>query len=152
MPVEENLRTMRNLLEAWNSHDVEQIRPFFHESFENHQMPFPPVIGLEAYLAHCKHWYEAFPDFTLEAKTLFGQNEFVCMEARGVGTRSGSFFGNEASGREEVNDATDIFEFEDGKILRERGYWDFSVVTGRPAPMAGGHENPASPFYFSGGR
>lgn len=147
MPVAKNLRAMRELIEAWNSHDVEQIRPFFHDRFENHQIPFPPVLGLEAYLVHCEHWFEAFPDFAIEAVTLFGQGELVCLETRGGGTRHGSFFGTEASSREELNYALDVFEFEDGKIVRERGYWDFSVVTGRPAPMADGHEDPTSPFY-----
>ena len=29
-----------------------------------------------------------------------------------------------------VNFAVDLLEFENGTIVRERGYWDFSVMTG----------------------
>lgn len=147
MPVEDNLRTVVWLIDAWNSHDRGRIRPFFHDDFENHQLPFPPVIGLAAYLEHCGHWFEAYPDFRIEAVTLFGEGELVCLESRGEGTRVHCFFGEEPSGRREVNFAIDVFEFEDGKIRRERGYWDFSVATGRPAPTAGGHTDPRSPFF-----
>lgn len=147
MPVEQNLRAIELLIDAWNSHDPERIRPFFHDDFENHQLPFPPVIGLAAYLDHCRHWFEAYPDFRIEAVTLFGQGDLVCLESRGEGTRVERFFGEEPSGQREVNFALDLFEFEDGKIRRERGYWDFSVATGQPAPTAGGHTDPRSAFF-----
>jgi predicted ester cyclase len=146
--VEENLRAVERLIEAWNSHDLERIRPFFHDDFENHQLPFAPVIGLSAYLEHCRRWFDAYPDFRIEAVSLFGQGELVCLESRGEGTRRGGFFGNEPSGRREVNFALDVLEFEDGRIRRERGYWDFSVATGGPAPMAGGHTDAASAFFL----
>jgi len=147
MSLESNLEAVRRLVDAWNSHDLDRIGGFFHEDFENHQLPFPPVMGRAAYLEHCRHWFEAYPDFRMEALSLFGQAELVCLESRGSGTRHGDFFGNEPSGRREVNYALDILEFRDGLIARERGYWDFSVATGRPAPRAGGHRDPASPFH-----
>jgi steroid delta-isomerase-like uncharacterized protein len=148
MPVEENLAAVRRLLDAWNSHDLERIGAFFHEDFVNHQLPFPPVVGRDAYLAHCAHWFAAYPDFWIEAVSLFGQGELVCLETRGGGTRRDGFFGTEPSGRTEVNCALDVLEFRDGLIAAERGYWDFSVYTGERAPMAGGHRDPASPFFL----
>lgn len=147
MSVAGNLDAMERLLEAWNSHDLDRIAQFFHPRFENHQLPFPPVIGRDRYLEHCAHWFAAFPDFWIEAVTLFGMDDRVCLESRGGGTRRGGFFGNAGSERVETVHACDVFEFEDGLIRRERGYWDFSVATGVPAPMAGGHAASAgSPF------
>jgi steroid delta-isomerase-like uncharacterized protein len=131
-----NVETVRQLIAAWNSHDLDRIARFFHDDFENHQAPLPPVIGLDAYLRHCEHWFTAFPDFTIEEVTLFGQDDLVCLESRGGGTRASDFFGYEASGGEEIVDACDVFWLRDGKIALERGYWDFSVATARLAPRA----------------
>jgi steroid delta-isomerase-like uncharacterized protein len=147
VPAEQNVAAVRRLLAAWNSHDLERIGAFFAEDFENHQLPFPPVVGRAAYLEHCRHWFQAYPDFALEALTLFGEGDIVCLETRGTGTRREAFFGNEASGRREANYALDLLEFRDGLIVHERGYWDFSVYTGEPAPTAGGHRDPRSPFF-----
>jgi predicted ester cyclase len=141
-----NIHAIRLLIEAWNSHDCGRIATFFHEDFENHQLPFAPIVGLPAYLEHCRHWFSAYRDFRIEVVTLFGELDLVCLESRGEGTRTGVFFGCEPSGTTEVNFALDVFEFRAGKVARERGYWDFSVATGRLAPMAGGHFHLRSPF------
>lgn len=147
MDVADNLDAMERLLKAWNSHDLDRIGRFFHPRFENHQLPLQPVIGRDRYLEHCAHWFSAFPDFRIEAVSLFGMGDRVCLESRGGGTRRGGFFGNDGSERVQIVHACDVFEFEDGLILRERGYWDFSVATGVAAPMAGGHgQNGGSPF------
>ena len=143
---EDNVQAVRRLVAAWNSHDLERIRRFFHQTFANHQLPFPPVVGLDAYLAHCRHWFSAYPDFRIEIVTLFGSDDLVCLETRAEGARRERFFGTEPSGAREVVHALDVLEFVDGKIIRQRGYWDFSVVTGEVAPMAGGHRDPTSPF------
>jgi predicted ester cyclase len=142
----DNLLRVRKLVEAWNSHDLERIGAFFHADFENHQLPLPPVIGRAAYLEHCRTWFAAYPDFRIEALTLFADGDLVCLESRATGTRAADFFGADPSGVPETNYALDLLEFRDGLIVRERGYWDYSVLTGRPAPRAGGHRDPRSPF------
>jgi predicted ester cyclase len=148
--LEENLLAAERLIDAWNSHDLKRIRVFFHADFENHQLPLPPVYGLEPYLDHCREWFRAYPDFSITVVTLFGQGELVCLESRAEGTRLGSFFGQPPTGLREVNFALDVLEFEGGLIRRERGYWDFSAATGFAAPMAGGHGDPRSPFAILG--
>jgi len=142
----DNFLRVHELVEAWNSHDLERVGAFFHADFENHQLPLPPVIGRAAYLEHCKAWFDAYPDFRIEVLTLFGDGDLVCLESRATGTRVADFFGAGASEVPETNYAVDLLEFRDGLIVRERGYWDYSVLTGRPAPSAGGHSDPRSPF------
>lgn len=146
MPTD-NVELVRQLIEAWNSHDLERIAGFFHADFENHQLPFEPVVGRDGYLEHCRRWFDAYPDFWIEPVTLFGHGELVCLESRGGGTRRSGFFGAEPDGRAAVNCACDVFEFRDGLIERERGYWDFSVYTGDRAPQAGGHGPSGSRFF-----
>ena len=125
---------IRGLLAAWNSQDLDRIEAFFHPDFENHQMPFEPVIGRDAYLEHCRHWFEAYDEFWMEEVSLVGGGGIACLESRGGGVRKGSFFGLAPSGEPEINHACDVFELRDGLIVMERGYWDFSLLTGAVAP------------------
>jgi len=126
--------TVRALVDAWNSHDVERICAFFHDDFENYQAPLPPVIGLHAYRRHLTEWFAAYPDLRLEIVTLFADGGRVCLETRAIGTPARPFFGVEAPcGRD--NRALDVLELRDGRVLRQRGYWDFSLWTGAPSPL-----------------
>jgi steroid delta-isomerase-like uncharacterized protein len=126
--------TVRALVEAWNSHDVERICAFFHDDFENHQAPLPPVIGLDAYRRHLGEWFAAYPDLRLEIVSLFCEGDLVCLETKATGTPAHTFFGVEAPhGRD--NRALDVLELRDGRVRRQRGYWDFSLWTGAPSPL-----------------
>ncbi len=127
--------TVRALVDAWNSHDVERICAFFHDDFENHQMPLPPVIGLDAYRRHLAEWFAAYPDLRIGIVTLFAEGDLVCLETEASGTPERSFYGVEPTpGRE--NRALDVLELRDGRVARQRGYWDFSLWTGAPSPLA----------------
>jgi predicted ester cyclase len=123
---------VRALVEAWNGHDVELICSFFHDDFENDQIPLPVVRGIDAYRDHLRHWFASYPDLRLEIVTLFAEGDLVCLETRGYGTPSGSFFESEPS-VPGINRALDILLLKDGKVWRERGYWDFSLWTGGEA-------------------
>jgi steroid delta-isomerase-like uncharacterized protein len=132
--VPEAAATVRALVDAWNSHDVERICAFFHEDFENHQAPLPPVIGLDAYRRHLGAWFAAYPDLRLEIVALFSEGDLVCLETSATGTPARSFFGVKTPhGRD--NRALDVLELRDGRVIRQRGYWDFSLWTGAPSPL-----------------
>jgi predicted ester cyclase len=127
---------VRALVDAWNGHDVERICAFFHPDFENDQAPLPIVRGLDAYREHLRRWFTAYPDLKLEIVTLFAEGDLVCLESKATGAAAGSFFGVEPERGGRANRALDILQLRDGKVWRQRGYWDFSLWTGRPAPGA----------------
>ena len=138
---ERSREVVRALVDAWNSHDVERICGFFHEDFENWQAPLPTVRGLDAYRAHLAHWFRAYPDLRLTIVTLFADGERVCLETSASGSRAAAaFFAADptANGEPGVNRALDVLELRDGKVWRERGYWDFSLFAGAPSPLLGG--------------
>jgi predicted ester cyclase len=128
--------TVRGLVDAWNSHDVERITAFFHDDFENWQLPIPTVRGLDAYRRHLRHWFAAYPDLHMEIATLFAEGDLVCLETYGTGTPEQSFFGT-STGVARENRALDVLELRDGKVWRQRGFWDFSLWTGAPSPLTG---------------
>jgi predicted ester cyclase len=128
-------QTLRAVVEAWNSHDVERILRLFHEDYENDQAPLPPMRGLAAYREHLERWFAAYPDLRVEILTLVAEGDTVCMEARLETVATGrGFFGEAPRGRRE-NRAMDVFVLREGKVWRQRGYWDFSLYTGRVAPV-----------------
>ncbi len=129
-------RLVRALVEAWNNHDVQRICAFFDHDFENEQVPLPAVRGLEAYREHLRTWFSAYPDLRLEIVTLFVEGDHVCLETRAVGAPRGSFFGVEPDGTARENRALDVLVVRDGRVWRQRGYWDFSLWTGRPSPLS----------------
>jgi ketosteroid isomerase-like protein len=127
---------VQNVVAAWNSHDVERICSFFHEDFENWQSPLPPVRGLASYREHLRTWFRAYPDLRLEIVTLFAEGELVCLETLASGSAAAPFFDVEPRAAAGVNRALDILVLRDGKIWRERGYWDFSLWAGEVSPLA----------------
>lgn len=127
---------VRALVDAWNSHDVERICAFFHEDFENDQIPLPVVRGLQAYRRHLRAWFAAYPDLRLDIETLFAEGDLVCLETRSVGSAIGPFYRVEPERGERVNRALDVLMLRDGKVWRQRGYWDFSLWTGQRTPLA----------------
>lgn len=122
------------LVEAWNSKDVDRICTFFHDDFENDQAPLPVVRGLAAYREHLQRWFDAYPDLRLKIVTLFSDGDLVCLETRATGSPRTAFYGVDAP-RRSVNRALDILELRNGKVWRQRGYWDFSLWTGHVSPL-----------------
>jgi predicted ester cyclase len=127
--------TLFAVCDAWNSHDLDRILALFHEDFVNDQQPLPVMHGLAAYREHLERWFEAYPTLRVEFLTVVAEGDTVCTEARLETEPVGAgFFGAPPEGRRE-NRAMDVFVLRDGKVWRQRGYWDFSLYTGRVSPL-----------------
>ena len=132
---------VRELVDAWNSHDVDRICAFMCDDFENWQAPIGTVRGVPAYRAHLERWFHAYPDLYLRIDTLFADGDLVCLETTATGTPSSSFFGVRSHPGKE-NRALDVLELRGGRVARQRGFWDFQAWTGMPAPQAQVDEEP----------
>lgn len=122
------------LVDAWNDHDLDAAADCVADAFENHQLPLGASVGRQPYLAHLRSWFEAYPDLRVEVRTCLAAGNIVCLEVIERGTRHGAFAGAPATGRPETFFGCDVFEVHDGRIAIQRGYWDYSVATGLPAP------------------
>lgn len=134
-------------VDALNAQDFAAVAACLAPDFENHQLPFGVIAGHEAYMAHLRKWYDAYPDLHVEVRSCFAVDGVVCLEVIEYGTRSGEFNGAPPSGELETYFGCDVLEVRDGLITIFRGYWDYSVATGLPAPRAGGHR-PEDSRYF----
>jgi steroid delta-isomerase-like uncharacterized protein len=135
------------LVAAWNAHDLDAAAACLHVDFENHQLPLGVTVGRDAYLDHLRRWFDAYRDLQVEVRSCLATADRVCIEVVERGTRSGEFQGLAPSGRPETYFGCDVFEVEEGLVTIQRGYWDFSVATGSPAPLAGGHGPGDSRFF-----
>jgi limonene-1,2-epoxide hydrolase len=145
----ESEAVVRRLVAAWNAHDFDAVASCLSIDFENHQLPLGVTIGRDRYLDHLAGWYRDFPDLQVELRACFGFAGTVCAEVRESGRRARprGDSGDESGGERETFFGCDLFEVRDGRIVVQRGYWDYSVATGRLAPLAGGH-GPGGSRYF----
>jgi steroid delta-isomerase-like uncharacterized protein len=73
--------------------------------------------------------FAAFPDFTFTIERVVAEGKFASVEWRASGTHSGApFQGLEATGKRVEIRGCDVAEVEDGKIVRNTGYYDAAEV------------------------
>jgi steroid delta-isomerase-like uncharacterized protein len=130
-----------------NARDLDAVADTIAVDFENHQLPLGVIVGRDAYMRHLGRWFEAYPDLHVDVVTCFAVDGTVCAELVEHGVRQGDFNGQPPSGAHETFFGVDVFEVRDGRLAIQRGYWDYSVGTGLPAPKAGGH-GPDDSRYF----
>ena len=94
-------------LDAFNTHDVEEITSLYHENATNHQVTNEPVVGIEAIRTMFTNEF-ATADMTAIVENIFEDGQWAILEWKDpLGLRGCGFF-------HVVN----------GKILFQRGYWD----------------------------
>jgi steroid delta-isomerase-like uncharacterized protein len=120
-----NLPNLHRFTEFINSGDANLGRETVSESAIFH-VPFgdEPLKGLDGYLQILGMMRGAFPDiqWTLQETVCEGDKVVARFETRG--THQGPFMGVPASGKAICMTAINIYRFEDGKIVEERGQPD----------------------------
>ncbi len=88
--VEDNLRLVHELYEAFNNRDWDAVFEFHsedHQRFDTNRAE--PMIGLDLYRESVVGFAEAFPDLHIEVVRAFGQGDMVCDEHITSGTHEG---------------------------------------------------------------
>lgn len=117
-------------IESWNAHDREGFLGFYGESFTfvdeptGQQLSGRDEFGKGFY----DLWTDAYPDNEIKDPVVFGEGARVCMQARFVGTNTGSFTvpGGAVPPTGKQIDAPFVFitEVHDGKVTRAWHYYD----------------------------
>ncbi len=129
MSVQENERIVREIFEAINIRDVERGVPLFSEHCELMDIPFGEVYrGPDGWRQQYDYWLSAFPDGKVEVTDLIATDQRVVVEYRGSGTHTGTLKSSSGeippTGRSSTNQFCDIYQIEDGNIVRGRSYFD----------------------------
>lgn len=119
------LQNLNRFIEFINSGNIDIGREVVSESAIFH-VPFgpEPLKGMDGYMQILGMMRGAFPDiqWSLQETIVEGDKVLARFEARG--THEQPFMGVPASGKKVVMSALNIYRFEDGKIVEERGQPD----------------------------
>ncbi len=124
-----NLRAVVDVLEFWNSADIEGIVAFYDDEIVwkniGLEETYEGKAGVREFLTRL---YAAIPDlqFTVEYKIARGDN--VSEQWTVAGTHLGTFMGIPATGRHVEIRAISMVTMRDGKFLRDEFYWDTGAV------------------------
>ncbi len=119
----------KSLLERWiaafQAIDVEAVVGCYADDAVNFQIAAgEPAVGIEKIRADTKEFFTGFPDAWSRVENLMGDGDWAAWEWIGGGTFSGEFYGNRPTGRTFEIRGCGFFNFKDGKIVLQRGYWD----------------------------
>lgn len=125
----DNISTLRRLYEAWNERNFDEIAgyvaPDAHLVLVGSGDSFTGPEGARAYN---ESWAAGFPDGRITVDRIVSDGDTVVAEFTGKGTHTGTMVTPTgeipATGRSVTLKFCDVTEFRDGKILKQRSYFD----------------------------
>lgn len=119
----------RDWMEAYNSHLVEAVTAIYDEKASNYQTPWDRLVeGSEGLKGVYTNLFRAFPDIEIVPVKLVAEGPMVVVEWAFSGTMSGPFAGHEPNGKRFKMNGCEVLEIKDGKIFKQRGYWDKATL------------------------
>lgn len=125
-----NLEVMDKFIRFINTGDIDLGKSIISPDvvFDAPTSP-EPVHGFQGYTAVLDMMRGAMPDVSWKAEEFIADDNKVMVRFTMTGTQTNSFMGMPASGKKVCVTAMNIYEFKDGKIIREHGLPDlFSML------------------------
>jgi steroid delta-isomerase-like uncharacterized protein len=133
-------KTIKNMLEAWNSHDVEKILSFFADDCIYEDV----AVGLVNHgKKEVKLFFESFfvdmPDVKFEGKSTLDSGNYFGIEWVMSGTFAHSSIPEmpQATGKKFSIKGVSIGEMREDKIIRNSDYWNFASFLQQVGLMPG---------------
>lgn len=125
----DNLSIARRLYDGWNERAFEELADYGAEDAELVVVGTGDVFkGREGSLQYNQNWADAFPDGRITVDNLVASGDTVVVEFTGKGTHTGTLrtsMGDiPATGKSLTLKLCDVLEFRDGKVARQRSYFD----------------------------
>jgi steroid delta-isomerase-like uncharacterized protein len=122
---EEMLRLVRDLLEAWNAHDVERIKTFYAPDYEGVDVgQATPQSGPQGVARLVKRYLQAFPDLYFVAEDVVVQGNRAVLVWTAHATHRGELMRIPPTGRDIVVRGTSVLTVENGRVSRGLYIWD----------------------------
>jgi steroid delta-isomerase-like uncharacterized protein len=121
---------IRKGIELWNAHDRGGFLALFDEAFTFvDETTGKKLVGREEFgKGFYDLWTEAYPDNKLKESMLLAEGELVCLEARFVGTHTGTLHGPEMemppTGKKIETPFVFIAQVREGTVKTARHYYD----------------------------
>jgi predicted ester cyclase len=132
MSVEENIKLMKTLDDAWNSQDWDIFIERHADDVIVRWPDQPPTIGVDEHKIEGEYFFKAFPDNHIENdpyKVIFGQENWTCSIANFTGTHKGLMKGLDGQMVQATNkkfeiDFCTVAHWKDGRIIEENLFYD----------------------------
>jgi len=120
------VKVMKGMMEALETQDFEKAASFFTTDLVYEDLPSGHVWrGVKEYLEVAKAIRHSFPDRTWEMKSSFSDGKYIATESVWSGTFTHSDDPEKpATGKYVSGQCVSITELRDGKICRNRDYYD----------------------------
>ena len=126
--------------DAWNSRDAAALTAGHAENGTIVSPIFRTVHGRAEILGSYESLFKTFPDWSITGLALLIDGARVAQPFKVHATHGGDFMGLPASGRQFDIEGMRLFEMEEGLIVFERRYYDFTglliqlgILRGKPA-------------------
>jgi len=118
-------RLVRDLLEAWNAHDIERIETFYAPEYEGVDVgQAKPQRGPQGASWLMKRYLQAFPDLRFVNEDVVVQGDRAVLVWTAHGTHGGKLMHIPPTGRRISVRGISVLTIEDGKITRGFYVWD----------------------------
>jgi steroid delta-isomerase-like uncharacterized protein len=126
---ERNLQAVTDVLQFWNTHDVEGILNFYDDEIVWVNMGLEESYeGKQAVREFLNRLMTALPDLVFSVTHKIARGDNVSEQWNIKGTHLGTFMGIPPTGRPIVIEALSMVRLRDGKFLRDEFYWDTRKV------------------------
>jgi steroid delta-isomerase-like uncharacterized protein len=136
MSAQDNAKIAQTIYESFNSRDVERGAAQYDGGAEIVNMPMGVAVhGHDGYRQFIHGWTEAFPDGKVEVTHMVANDNSVVTEFRGRGKHNGPLAGPAgiipATGRAIDVAFCEVLEIKNGKIVKDRLYFDAATMMGQ---------------------
>ena len=115
----------RRLAQVWNGRDPEAVEALFHPEAEFRDMAFDvEKRGLDDIRGMFRETWRGIPDLHSELHRVVADGAWVALEWTLTGTHHGDFPDLPATGRSVSLPGMSLLELRDGRIARQRDYYD----------------------------
>lgn len=124
-----NHETMEKFIRFINTGDIELGWSIISPDVVFHAPTSPePMHGFEGYVAVLDMMRGAMPDVSWNAEEYISDGDRIMVRFTMKGTQTNPFMGMPPSGKKICVTAMNIYEFKDGKIIREHGLPDLFTM------------------------
>ena len=118
-------KLIHDLVEAWNSHDADQLPSFYTNDYEGVDVAYAaPHAGQQGIRQLFVRWWQAFPDLHFTSNNVIIQGNCAVLDWTACGTHQGTMMNIPATKRRiEVRGIT-ILTITGGKVQKAVHVWD----------------------------
>jgi len=118
---------VQRLTHAWNSHDLEQVLPYYSEEYEGSNIGEPQLQrGRASVREMLLTYWKAFPDLQFRVESTVTEESRIAISWLAEGTHQGTIMNIPATGHKVEVRGVSIIDVEDGLVVRGQYIWDLA--------------------------